>query len=202
VALLTSIPASICLSAAPGGHLERCWRAFQANRQPTIAKQLLPKQSGDQGLRPNAYDERQRIEHAGPSCCRNQGRRRRARSSVRETARRCGKQANANANGPSPGSDPYARKTITFESELDEAAGANLVRVASIGTDKQPFRVEYDPGNPAADASGFVKLPNVNIITEMADFREATNSYEANLQIIKQSNNLNSMTLELLRNAS
>jgi flagellar basal-body rod protein FlgC len=110
--------------------------------------------------------------------------------------------ANANVNGPSPGSDPYARKTITFESELDEAAGANLVRVVSIGTDKQPFRVEYDPGNPAADASGFVKLPNVNIITEMADFREATNSYEANLQIIKQSNNLNSMTLELLRNAS
>jgi flagellar basal-body rod protein FlgC len=76
------------------------------------------------------------------------------------------------------------------------------VRVASIGTDKQPFRVEYDPGNPAANASGFVKLPNVNIITEMADFREATNSYEANLQIIKQSNNLNSMTLELLRNTS
>src|ERR1700758_3040362 len=38
--------------------------------------------------------------------------------------------ANANVNGPTPGSDPYARKTITFESELDEATGANLVRVA------------------------------------------------------------------------
>lgn len=110
--------------------------------------------------------------------------------------------ANANVTGPAPGSDPYARKTITFESELDEAAGANLVRVASVGTDKQPFRIDYEPGNPAADASGFVKLPNVNIIMEMADFREANNSYEANLQIIKQSSNLHSMTLELLRNAS
>ncbi len=110
--------------------------------------------------------------------------------------------ANANVTGPAPGSDPYARKTITFESELDEAAGANLVRVAGVGTDKQPFRVDYDPGNPAADTNGFVKLPNVNIIMEMADFREANNSYEANLQIIKQSSNLHSMTLELLRNAS
>lgn len=100
--------------------------------------------------------------------------------------------ANANVTGPAPGSDPYARKTITFESELDEAAGANLVRVAGVGTDKQPFRVDYDPGNPAADTNGFVKLPNVNIIMEMADFREANNSYEANLQIIKQSSNLHS----------
>ncbi len=110
--------------------------------------------------------------------------------------------ANANVNGPTPGSDPYARKTIAFESELDEVLGANLVRVARVGTDKTPFRVENDPGNPAADANGFVKMPNVNMIMEMADFREASNSYEANLQIIKQSNSLNSQTLDLLRNAS
>jgi|SRR5262249_44452414 len=110
--------------------------------------------------------------------------------------------ANANVNGPTPGSDPYARKTISFESELDQATGANLVRVARVGTDKTPFRVENDPGNPAADSNGFVKMPNVNMIMEMADFREASNSYEANLQIIKQSSTLNSMTLDLLRNAS
>lgn len=110
--------------------------------------------------------------------------------------------ANANVTGPAPGSDPYARKTITFESELDEATGANLVHVAQVGTDKTPFRVEHDPGNPAADTNGFVKMPNVNMIMEMADFREANNSYEANLQIIKQSNSLNSQTLDLLRNAS
>jgi len=110
--------------------------------------------------------------------------------------------ANANVTGPTRGSDPYARKTITFESELDEATGANLVRVGRVGTDTTPFRVENDPGNPAADATGFVKMPNVNVIMEMADFREANNSYEANLQIIKQSNSLNSQTLDLLRNAS
>ena len=110
--------------------------------------------------------------------------------------------ANANVNGPTTGADPYARKTISFESELDDATGANLVRVARVGTDKTPFRVEHDPGNPAADDNGLVKMPNVNMIMEMADFREASNSYEANLQIIKQSNSLNSQTLDLLRNTS
>jgi flagellar basal-body rod protein FlgC len=110
--------------------------------------------------------------------------------------------ANANVNGAKPGSDPYARKTISFENELDETSGANLVRVGRISTDKTPFRVEHDPGNPAADANGFVKLPNVNVIEEMADFRKANNSYEANLQVIKQSNSLNSMTLDLLRSGS
>jgi flagellar basal-body rod protein FlgC len=84
--------------------------------------------------------------------------------------------ANANVNGPTPGSDPYARKTITFESELDEATSANLVHIARVGTDKTPFWVEHDPGNPAADSDGFVKMPNVNMIMEMADFREASNS--------------------------
>jgi flagellar basal-body rod protein FlgC len=110
--------------------------------------------------------------------------------------------ANAQSTGATPGSNPYARKTVSFESELDEAAGADLVKVKSFGIDSKPFRVEQDPGNPAADANGFVKFPNVDIIMEMADMREANRSYEANLQVIKQSNNLSSMTLDLLRNAS
>jgi flagellar basal-body rod protein FlgC len=110
--------------------------------------------------------------------------------------------ANAEATGATPGSDPYARKTITFENQLDEAAGVELVRVGRIDTDSQPFRIEHDPGNPAADSNGFVKYPNVNILMEMADLREANNSYEANLQIIKQSSILHSMTIDLLRNAS
>ncbi|MCI0734836.1 MAG: flagellar basal body rod protein FlgC [Beijerinckiaceae bacterium] len=110
--------------------------------------------------------------------------------------------ANAHSTGPTPGADPYARKTVTFESELDELAGVDLVRVKRFGTDGRPFRVEHDPGNPAADSNGFVKFPNVNIIMEMADLREANRSYEANLQVIQQSRNLSSMTLDLLRNAS
>jgi flagellar basal-body rod protein FlgC len=107
--------------------------------------------------------------------------------------------ANAQSTGPAPGSDPYTRKTVTFESELDDVAGVDLVKVKSLGVDTRPFRMEQDPGNPAADANGLVKFPNVDIIMEMADLREANRSYEANLQVIKESNNLSSMTLDLLR---
>ena len=110
--------------------------------------------------------------------------------------------ANAQSTGSTPGADPYARKTITFASEVDRASGVELVRVKSIGVDKAPFRVELDPGNPAADLKGFVKLPNVSMIMEMADLREANRSYEANLQIVKQTRDLSSMTIDLLRNSS
>jgi flagellar basal-body rod protein FlgC len=110
--------------------------------------------------------------------------------------------ANARSTGSTPGAKPYARKVVSFESEVDRAAGVNLVRVKSIGIDRAPFQVEYEPGNPAADAGGFVKLPNVNLLIEMADMREATRSYEANLQVVKQGRELVSMTLDLLRNAS
>jgi flagellar basal-body rod protein FlgC len=108
--------------------------------------------------------------------------------------------ANAQSTGTTPGSNPYARKTVTFASELDQVTGADLVTVKRIGVDKTPFRVEHDPGNPAADSNGNVKLPNVDLLMEMADMREANRSYEANLQVIKQANSLNSMTLDLLRN--
>ena len=110
--------------------------------------------------------------------------------------------ANAQSTGPTPGSDPYRRKTITFESALDETSGASLVQVSNVGTDSSPFTVEHDPGNPAADEKGFVKLPNVNLILEMADMREANRGYEANLQVVKQSRDLISMTIDLLKGSS
>ncbi|MCW2284621.1 flagellar basal-body rod protein FlgC [Rhodoblastus acidophilus] len=107
--------------------------------------------------------------------------------------------ANAHSTGSTAGADPYSRKTITFESELDRASGENLVQVKSIGADTTPFRTEHLPGHPAADASGHVKMPNVDLLFEMADMREANRSYEANLQIVKQSRQMLSATIDLLR---
>lgn len=108
--------------------------------------------------------------------------------------------ANAQSTGRTPGSDPYRRKTVTFENAMDGALGASLVKVKGVGVDKSPFRSEFEPGNPAADAKGYVKLPNVSILLEMADMREANRSYEANLQMIKQGRSMQSMTIDLLRN--
>lgn len=110
--------------------------------------------------------------------------------------------ANARSTGATPGADPYRRKTITFEDELDQAAGVDVVKVQEIGRDQSPFTLEHDPGNPAADEKGFVKLPNVNLILEMADMRESNQAYEANLQVVKQSRDLISMTIDLLKGSS
>lgn len=88
---------------------------------------------------------------------------------------------------------------MTFAAELDRATNASLVEVSRLGFDETDFSSEYDPGNPAADEKGYVKMPNVNVIVEMADMREANRSYEANLQSIKQSRDLISATIDLLR---
>lgn len=107
--------------------------------------------------------------------------------------------ANANSTGKTPGADPYARKTISFESQVDEALGTSFVKVAGIDRHRSPFRIEHNPGHPAADAKGFVKMPNVDIMVEVTDMREANRSYEANLQVIKQAREMISMTIDLLR---
>ncbi len=107
--------------------------------------------------------------------------------------------ANANSTATVAGGDPYQRKIISFVEELDRKTGANLVKTSEVARDNSPFRAEFDPASPYADESGFVKLPNVNAIIEMADMREANRSYEANLQVIKQVRDLISMSVDLLR---
>ncbi len=109
--------------------------------------------------------------------------------------------ANAQSTASTPGGDPYARKTVTFANVYNEALGANLVAVDQIGNDKSPFRVERNPSHPAADANGNVKYPNVNMLVEMADMREANRSYEANLQMMKQSRSMVMQTVDLLRSS-
>ncbi len=107
--------------------------------------------------------------------------------------------ANADSTGRTPGADPYTRKVISFGDEFDETIDANLVKLDRIERSRAPYRTEYNPSHPAADAGGYVKLPNVNILVEMADMREANRSYEANLQVVKQARELISMTIDLLR---
>lgn len=109
--------------------------------------------------------------------------------------------ANSQATGQTPGANPYQRKTVSFESEVDEAMGANIVKIERIGRDIAPFRLEHDPSHPAADERGYVKMPNVEMLVELADIREANRSYDANLQVIKKAREMISMTVDLLRNA-
>lgn len=107
--------------------------------------------------------------------------------------------ANSESAGATPGADPYRRKTLVFGAELDRLSGANMVKVDRVQADPSPLRTEFQPGHPAADAAGYVKLPNVNMIVELADMRQANRSYEANIQVIKQTREMISMTIDLLR---
>ncbi len=109
--------------------------------------------------------------------------------------------ANAQSTGSKPGADPYARQTVSFESEMDRTLGANFVEVKSIGVDSTPFKLERDPGNPAADENGMVKMPNVDVLVELADMREANRSYEANLQVAKQSADMLNTAVSLMKDA-
>ena len=113
--------------------------------------------------------------------------------------------ANADTTGKTPGSDPYRRKTISFRDMVndgDTGDGVDMVGVDKIARDEAPFRTEYMPGHPAADDKGYVKMPNVDMLVELADMREASRAYTANTQVIKQVRELVSMTIDLLRPSS
>ena len=107
--------------------------------------------------------------------------------------------ANADSVAEVPGGDPYRRKTISFKNQLDRELGLETVQVQKVGEDPSDFRMKYDPGNPAADAKGYVKLPNVNSLIEMSDMREAQRSYEANLRAIEVARTMLQRTIDLIR---
>lgn len=107
--------------------------------------------------------------------------------------------ANTDSTAQSPGGDPYRRKIITFGTKTDSATGAALVAVTDIGRDNSAFDLRYDPSHPAADANGFVKVPNVNPIIEMSNMREAARSYEANMNMFESARRMRSQLIDLLK---
>jgi flagellar basal-body rod protein FlgC len=106
--------------------------------------------------------------------------------------------ANANSTAPTPGGDPYRRKIATVKSDFDRELNATLVSSGKPVADNSDFRLQYDPGNPNADAKGYVKLPNVNTLVEIMDMREAQRSYEADLTVMDASKAMLTRTVDLL----
>lgn len=106
--------------------------------------------------------------------------------------------ANASSTSQTPGGEPYRRKVLSFSNVLDRTLDAQLVKVRSIGPDRSDFELKYDPAHPGANADGYVMLPNVNPIIEMADMREAQRSYDANLSVIETSIGMLKSTIQVL----
>ena len=107
--------------------------------------------------------------------------------------------ANANSTAVTAGGDPYRRRIPTFRSSFDRELQANVVALGRVRPDKSDFVTRSEPGNPAADASGHVKYPNVNPLIEAVDLREAQRSYEANINVISATRRMISRTLDLLK---
>jgi flagellar basal-body rod protein FlgC len=107
--------------------------------------------------------------------------------------------ANQDTTGSDPRTEPYRRKTITFATEMDRAAGMPMVKVKKIGVDQSELPRRYDPSHPAADAQGYVRQPNVNAFVEMMDMRSAQRSYNANVSVMQVARGMLTRAIDLLK---
>ena len=108
--------------------------------------------------------------------------------------------ANASTTRSADGSGPYVRKVAVFQEALDANKEMAGVKAVKIEKDKSPLRKVYDPTHPDADkATGYVTMPNVNVLNEMADMMVATRSYEANVDTFNALKSMFSKALEIGR---
>src|SRR5579871_886439 len=106
--------------------------------------------------------------------------------------------ANVDSVSKTAGGDPYRRQVTVF-APVQLAGGATGVAVSRIAQDNSQFRTEYQPGHPAADAKGYVKLPNVDPLMEAMDMRDAQRAYEANLNVIDTANAMQASLISILQ---
>lgn len=107
--------------------------------------------------------------------------------------------ANADIAPNNTKAEPYRRKVIAIGNRYSENAKANLVGIEKVVVDKSDFILKYEPQHPAADRDGMVRYPNVNLIMESADAREAQRSFEANLHALEIARSNQSRLLEVLK---
>ncbi|UWR03093.1 flagellar basal body rod protein FlgC [Ruegeria conchae] len=98
------------------------------------------------------------------------------------------------SNADTPG---YRRKTVPFETV--ESNGKEMVRTGRVKLDHRDLTQIYDPSHPMADATGYYRGSNVDLMIEIADAREAQRSYEANLKMFDQTRQMSSSLMDLLR---
>jgi flagellar basal-body rod protein FlgC len=121
-----------------------------------------------------------------------------------------GNLANAQTTQGADG-QPYRRREVvlqeaqaggqSFGSMLASASASpvNGVQVAGIVEDPAAPRRVYDPGHPDADAKGYVKMPNVDTVSEMVDLISASRAYEANVTAMQTAKQMFTKTFDLLR---
>jgi len=106
--------------------------------------------------------------------------------------------ANADSVGSTAGADPYRRQIPVF-TPVTLPDGSKGVAMTTVAADTTPFKIQYQPGAPAADAKGYVKMPNVDPLIEAMDMRDAQRAYQANLSVIETSRSMQASILDILK---
>jgi flagellar basal-body rod protein FlgC len=115
--------------------------------------------------------------------------------------------ANVNTTKGANG-QPYRRKIAVFQENLNKELNKESgkyedtpmgVKAVGVQEDNSPLRRVYDPSNAEADAQGYVSMPNVNVLNEMADMMVATRAYEANVNAINSEKSMFLKALEIGR---
>lgn len=94
--------------------------------------------------------------------------------------------------------EPYRRRFVVFAPGQAHDPARPGVHVAAVGLDMSGFRRVHEPGHPDADASGWVRYPNVDLITEQVNMIEASRAYEANITMMQLSKAMMNATLRML----
>jgi len=101
------------------------------------------------------------------------------------------------------GGGPYRRQNVVFRAVYEQSVGNKYpsagVEVEGVVEDPTDFRTVYDPSHPDADANGYVRMPNVNVVEEMVDMISATRAYEANITALNAAKSMISAAIEIGR---
>ena len=107
--------------------------------------------------------------------------------------------ANANSVSRDP-EDTYRAKLPVFAAVLNDmetGQKAGGVEVKAVIDSQAPLRREYAPSHPMADETGYINLPNVNVVEELANMMSASRSYQSNVEVFNTSKQLLQRTLTL-----
>jgi flagellar basal-body rod protein FlgC len=107
----------------------------------------------------------------------------------------------ANANSVASSADKvYKPRQVVFEEvrrQTREVEAASAVRVKDVVEADVEALMRYEPGNPMADANGYVCAPNISAVDQMVDMIAASRSYQNNIEVMNTSRELMLATLRL-----
>lgn len=96
-----------------------------------------------------------------------------------------------------PDGQPYRARQVVFQVNSVPGQEIGGVRVSDVVESNEPDRLVYEPSNPLADAKGYVRMPNVNVVNEMVNTISASRSYQANVEVMNTAKSMMLKTLTL-----